>query len=68
MSFEERERWYDRWHEVIEAGDPFYSANLTHDREDLSLELMSDTQFDLTGGQGSLLKGSFESWRPGDRE
>jgi GT2 family glycosyltransferase len=67
VSFEERERWYNRWQEVIEAGDPFYSPHLTHDREDLSLELMSDTH-DLTGGQGSLLKGSFESWRPGDRE
>jgi len=67
VSFEERERWYNRWQEVIEAGDPFYSPHLTHDREDLSLELMSDTH-DLTGGQGSLLKGSFESWRPRDRE
>jgi len=37
LSFEERERWYNRWHEVIDAGDPFYSPNLTHDREDLSL-------------------------------
>lgn len=37
VSFEERERWYDRWHKVIEAGDPFYTPHLTHDREDLSL-------------------------------
>lgn len=53
VSFEERERWYTRWHEVIEAGDPFYSPHLTHDREDLSLEFMSDARV-LTGGQCSL--------------
>jgi O-antigen biosynthesis protein len=66
VSFEERERWYNRWHDVIDAGDPFYSPHLTHDREDLSLEIMGEPR-DLMGGHGSLLKGSSDWPRLDDR-
>ena len=34
---EERTRWYNRWAEVVQAGDPFYNPNLTQEHEDLSL-------------------------------
>jgi len=37
VTSDERRNWYNRWSKVIEAGDPFYSPNLTRDREDLSL-------------------------------
>ena len=32
--------WYERWSEIIEAGDPFYSPHLTRDREDPSLRAL----------------------------
>ncbi len=35
----ERERFFDRWGRVLTAGDPYYSPNLTRDREDASLRL-----------------------------
>jgi GT2 family glycosyltransferase len=35
---QERRRWNQRWELVIKAGDPFYSPNLSHQYEDLSLE------------------------------
>ena len=34
---QERERWYERWAELLDAGDPFYTPNLTRESEDLSL-------------------------------
>lgn len=34
---EERSRWSGRWAKAMAAGDPFYSPNLTHEYEDLSL-------------------------------
>jgi len=43
VTFRERERWYSRWGELIDAGDPFYSPHLTQEREDLSLRLVSRT-------------------------
>ena len=39
VSFRERERWYSRWGEFIDKGDPFYSPHLTRELEDLSLRL-----------------------------
>lgn len=39
VTLREREDWYKRWAGWIEAGDPFYSPNLTREREDLSLRL-----------------------------
>ncbi|MCW5976745.1 MAG: glycosyltransferase [Bryobacteraceae bacterium] len=36
---EERRRWRKRWDAELEAGDPFYSPNLTRVREDASLRL-----------------------------
>jgi GT2 family glycosyltransferase len=37
VTAEERDRWKDRWGKLLAAGDPFYSPNLTLEREDLSL-------------------------------
>jgi O-antigen biosynthesis protein len=37
VSFGERQRWYSRWSEHMRQGDPFYSPNLTHTTENLSL-------------------------------
>jgi GT2 family glycosyltransferase len=37
VTLAERQAWYDRWGELIDAGDPFYSPSLTTAREDLSL-------------------------------
>ena len=45
VTLAERERWYDRWAEFIEAGDPFYTPHLTREREDLSLRSVSDRPF-----------------------
>jgi GT2 family glycosyltransferase len=45
VTLAERQRWYDRWAEFIEAGDPFYSPHLTREREDLSLRSVSDRAF-----------------------
>lgn len=42
VTLAERERWYDRWADFIEAGDPFYSPHLTREREDLSLRSVSE--------------------------
>jgi O-antigen biosynthesis protein len=39
VTWEEWQRWYDRWHEVIERGDPYYSPHLNHRLEDLALNL-----------------------------
>jgi GT2 family glycosyltransferase len=39
VTLQERERWYGRWGDLIEAGDPFYSPHLTREWEDLSLRL-----------------------------
>jgi GT2 family glycosyltransferase len=39
VTLKERVSWLDRWLEVIDAGDPFYSPHLTRDREDLSLRV-----------------------------
>jgi hypothetical protein len=35
----ERERFLERWAEIVEAGDPYYNPNLTSAWEDASLEL-----------------------------
>jgi GT2 family glycosyltransferase len=35
--YEERQAFFDRWSRVLEAGDPFYSPNLTRSREDAGL-------------------------------
>jgi GT2 family glycosyltransferase len=43
VTLRERESWFDRWEEWIEAGDPFYSPNLTREREDLSLRAWSQS-------------------------
>jgi len=43
VTLRERESWYDRWGELIEAGDPFYSPHLTKEREDLSLRAVSSS-------------------------
>ena len=32
----EVERFYDRWDDVLKAGDPYYNPNLTLEREDFS--------------------------------
>jgi len=37
VTFDERQRWYARWKDLIDAGDPYYSPHLTQEREDLSL-------------------------------
>jgi GT2 family glycosyltransferase len=37
VGFEERERWYARWADELDSGDPFYSPNLTRTGEDLGL-------------------------------
>jgi GT2 family glycosyltransferase len=37
--YEERERLYRRWGRVLDAGDPYYSPNLTRVREDASLRI-----------------------------
>jgi GT2 family glycosyltransferase len=37
VTLAERQRWYERWSDFIDAGDPFYSPHLTREREDLSL-------------------------------
>ena len=37
VAFEERRRWYGRWNEIIEHGDPYYNPHLTRAYEDLSL-------------------------------
>lgn len=39
VTWEEWQRWYERWHEVIERGDPFYSPHLNHRLEDLALNV-----------------------------
>ena len=39
VSFAERERWYARWGEEIDRGDPFYSPHLNPAGEDASLRL-----------------------------
>jgi len=39
VSFGERERWYSRWGDLLDNGDPFYSPHLTREAEDLSLRL-----------------------------
>jgi GT2 family glycosyltransferase len=41
VTLRERESWFDRWGDLIEAGDPFYSPHLTREREDLSLRAVS---------------------------
>ena len=37
VTYSERQRWFERWGDLIERGDPFYSPNLTRVREDASL-------------------------------
>ena len=37
VGFAERERWYARWADQLDSGDPFYNPNLTRIGEDLSL-------------------------------
>ena len=37
VGFAERDRWYARWADRLDAGDPFYNPNLTRTGEDLSL-------------------------------
>lgn len=39
VSYDERERFYLRWHRFIDSGDPYYTPNLTLDGEDGSLNL-----------------------------
>lgn len=36
VSGKERHNWCERWGALMDRGDPFYSQNLTQDREDLS--------------------------------
>lgn len=38
-TWHERELFYERWGNLIEQGDPYYSPNLTRSREDCSLSL-----------------------------
>jgi GT2 family glycosyltransferase len=37
VGFAERERWYARWADDLDSGDPFYNPNLTRIGEDLAL-------------------------------
>jgi GT2 family glycosyltransferase len=37
VTFKERELWYARWSAAIDARDPFFNANLAHEREEVSL-------------------------------
>jgi GT2 family glycosyltransferase len=37
VTFQERELWYARWGDAIDAWDPFYNANLAREREGVSL-------------------------------
>jgi hypothetical protein len=39
VRYSERERFYERWGRILMAGDPYYSPNLTREREDASLRL-----------------------------
>lgn len=41
VTFQERELWYARWGEMIDAGDPFYNPHLTLAHEDLSLRVVT---------------------------
>ena len=38
VSWLERERWNERWHGLLEQGDPYYSKHLTRMREDCALD------------------------------
>ena len=38
VSWLERERWNERWHRLLEPGDPYYSRHLTRTREDCALD------------------------------
>jgi len=44
VRYDERENFHKRWGGLIGAGDPFYNANLTRDREDLSLRMVDFSQ------------------------
>jgi len=37
VTLQERERWFSRWADLLDAGDPFYNANLSWTGEDASL-------------------------------
>jgi GT2 family glycosyltransferase len=37
VDYSERERFYRRWHRIIEAGDPFYNPNLAPEGEEAFL-------------------------------
>ncbi len=39
VTLRDRENWYNRWSDLIDAGDPFYTPQLTREREDLSLRV-----------------------------
>lgn len=37
VSWQERELWHERWGQLLEKGDPYYSRQLARNREDCSL-------------------------------
>lgn len=39
VTWEEWQHWYERWQEVIDRGDPFYSPHLNHHMENLTLNV-----------------------------
>ncbi len=47
VTWEERQRWYDQWHELIDSGDPFYSPYLSRRGEQLALGLPNSGGIDL---------------------
>ena len=39
VNYEERERFYGRWHRILESGDPYYTPNLMPEGEEALLSL-----------------------------
>ncbi len=44
VDYDERERFYARWHRIVESGDPYYSPNLSSEGEEAFLNFSAARQ------------------------